>query len=190
MRYKVGDRVLIRQWDDMRDKFGLDMLESIPCNCSFTEKMKIYCGETLTISNVFPRYYSVKEDKEKHFWSDDMIERRADMTKSELKSGMVVETKDGERMICIDNNGKLVLMNLNGENYLSVEKMDDDMSYPMWCDYCTIMKVFAPQTTLNECKNTEDIIWERQKAKAKEMTLAEIEKEIGYPVKIIKEEIA
>lgn len=185
MKYKVGDRVLIRQWDDMVKEFGLDKDGDIVCSpFPFIADMKVYCGQVLTISEAYDGNYLVKEDK-RFFWTNNMIERRVDMTKSELKSGMVVEIRGGDRMICIDNNGKLVLMNLNGESYMYVDDMDDDMSYPIWCDHCTIMKVFASQKTLDDCRSTKKIIWERPEAK--EMTVADIEKALGYPVKIVKE---
>lgn len=186
MKYKVGDRVLIRQWDDMEKEFGLDGCGDIKCRFYFTEKMKMHCGRVLTVKQASGHYYLMKEDSNQWSWSDDMIERRVDMTKSELRSGMVVETSDGERMICVDKGGKLILMGLNGYTWLDEKNINDDMSYPAASGGGhAIMKVFAPQDTLNQCKNTDDIIWERQKVK--EMTVDEIEKALVYPVKIVKE---
>lgn len=48
--YNVGDRVTIRQWDDMAAEFGLDVYGAIKVpKAYFTEPMKRYCGQTLPI---------------------------------------------------------------------------------------------------------------------------------------------
>lgn len=51
--YQIGDRVTIRQWDDMKSEFGLNRFGDIkvPKAC-FTESMRKYCGKTLTIVDV------------------------------------------------------------------------------------------------------------------------------------------
>ena len=48
--YNIGDKVTIRQWDDMASDFGLNVFGDIkvPKAC-FTEPMRKYCGKTLTI---------------------------------------------------------------------------------------------------------------------------------------------
>ena len=48
--YNIGDKVTIRQWDDMASEFGLNVFGDIkvPKAC-FTESMRKYCGKTLTI---------------------------------------------------------------------------------------------------------------------------------------------
>lgn len=54
--YNIGDKVTIRQWDDMASEFGLNVFGDIkvPKAC-FTEPMRKYCGKTLTI--VRKNYY-------------------------------------------------------------------------------------------------------------------------------------
>lgn len=48
--YNVGDRVTIRQWDDMAAEFGLNVFGDIKVpKAYFTEPMRKYCGKTLTI---------------------------------------------------------------------------------------------------------------------------------------------
>ena len=46
------------------------------------------------------------------------------------------------------------------------------------------MKVFPGDITLDGCRKTTDLIWERKEPK--EMTVAEIEAALGYPVKVVK----
>lgn len=51
--YNVGDKVTIRQWDDMKSEFGLNRYGDIKVPAAFfTEPMKRYCGQTLSIVRV------------------------------------------------------------------------------------------------------------------------------------------
>lgn len=55
--YNVGDRVTIRQWDDMAAEFGLNVFGDIKVpKAYFTEPMRKYCGKTLSI--VYVRRYA------------------------------------------------------------------------------------------------------------------------------------
>lgn len=47
--YNVGDKVTIRQWDDMESEFGLDEYGGIKVPKTFTKFMKKYCGQTLPL---------------------------------------------------------------------------------------------------------------------------------------------
>lgn len=52
-RYKVGDIVQIRQWDDMAEEFGTTIHGSIACRSwYFVEEMKKYCGKKLRIIGI------------------------------------------------------------------------------------------------------------------------------------------
>lgn len=50
--YNIGDKVTIRQWDDMASEFGLDEYGEIKVPKFFTKPMKQYCGQTLSIVHV------------------------------------------------------------------------------------------------------------------------------------------
>ena len=50
-KYKPGDRVRIRDWDDMAAEYGLDEYESIKIPCSFTDEMRTLCGRELTVKH-------------------------------------------------------------------------------------------------------------------------------------------
>ena len=77
MKYKVGDKVRVRQWDDMAKEFGF-----FGCNidilgrCLFTNSMKKFCGSVVTISNIASdnSRYLIKEDDQNWYWTDDMFE--------------------------------------------------------------------------------------------------------------------
>lgn len=184
MKYKVGDRVVVRQWDDMEREFGLNEYGDINCKKIFVVPMNIHCGQTMEIVSVKGKHYKMRDNDWR--WTDDMIERRADMTKSDLKSGMVIETREGERYLAVEPNGVLFFMNLNGHTFFTSAIMHEDMTMPY--QGLDIVKIFAPCNTFDDCKITQDILWER--GKLKEMTMAEIEKALGHPVKIVKEERA
>lgn len=50
--YNVGDKVTIRQWDDMAAEFGLNKFGEIKVPEIFAVEMKDLCGKTFTITNV------------------------------------------------------------------------------------------------------------------------------------------
>ena len=47
----VGEKVRIRQWDDMAEEFGLNAI-GIPCASSFVNDMKYLCGREFTVTDV------------------------------------------------------------------------------------------------------------------------------------------
>lgn len=50
--YNIGDKVTIRQWEDMESEFGLNEYGNIKVPKCFTKSMKQYCGQTLPIVHV------------------------------------------------------------------------------------------------------------------------------------------
>ena len=57
--FKVGERVRIRQWDDMEREFGLDPFGDIDCRPFFTRDMEGegLCGRTATIVTIYSDGY-------------------------------------------------------------------------------------------------------------------------------------
>ena len=51
-KFKIGDRVIVREFDDMKEEFGVDGHGDIDCRFTFVKKMKYLCGETGTITYV------------------------------------------------------------------------------------------------------------------------------------------
>lgn len=78
--FEVGDRVRIRDWDDMAAEFGVDEYEGIPCDATFIPEMRHLCGLEFVVSNVRElqpnRYRYETEDPEFADWriSGDMLE--------------------------------------------------------------------------------------------------------------------
>ena len=109
------------------------------------------------------------------------------MELKDLKTGMVVETRDGTKYLIVNQDGKLYGIGMNV--YMSLDGRyphKSDMTWPDDSDL-DIMKVFKPalrkfSTMLSdEC----NCIWNREKVR--KMTASEICKELGYEVEIVKE---
>ena len=57
---RVGDRLRIRDWDDMADEFGIRNGE-IQCDATFTQGMKRLCGMPFTVKNIQDTYRPFKK---------------------------------------------------------------------------------------------------------------------------------
>lgn len=190
MEFKIGDRVRIRQWEDMEKEFGIDLDGDIMTGWYFTKGMRHLCGREAIITEIYGKGVKLDFDNKTGDvdWSytTDMIEKVEDteMTKKDLENGMVVETRDGDRYLVIEKSGVINFMNLDGTNHFVEKRMEDDMTFQGLCDCCDIMRIYRGGVTLNDCKTTKDLLWERKEPK--EMTVAEIEAALGYPVKVVK----
>lgn len=70
--FYVGQRVRVRQWDDMAEQYGCAG-NNISCDCVFVDDMRRFCGQELTITSIYGNHCSFKEDVP-YNWSLDMIE--------------------------------------------------------------------------------------------------------------------
>lgn len=103
MRYKVGDKVRVRQWDDMAKQFGYDGVDIYIDNYYFVEEMKQYCGKTYEVCNADWFCYILKTENEVLDWSftDGMLEDvnslqiHADSLTLEAEN-MIFELKDNK----------------------------------------------------------------------------------------------
>lgn len=76
LKYKVGDKVRVRQWDDMVKEFGVDKFGHISTKTGyFTKQMKEFCGGVYEIDSVLEKGYWLK-NRDGYFWyfTDDMLE--------------------------------------------------------------------------------------------------------------------
>lgn len=116
------------------------------------------------------------------------------MTKQDLKAGMVVECRCGrvyqvfrgiERSILVDKD---VIINVNEDTWIGFDDIDDDLTTSFDHDF-DIMKVYKSPTVSRTTKPLNyknwDCVFERKEVK--ELTVSEIEKLLGYSVKIVKE---
>ena len=77
LKYKVGDKVRIKNFDWFRNKGANNMVVAY---------MKEYCGEVVTIKSVHKDFYQIKEDDWQYCWTDEMIEG---LVEEETKPKMV-----------------------------------------------------------------------------------------------------
>lgn len=111
MKFKVGDKVRIRQWEDMKREFGTVSWGAINCSNSFTEGMRELCGKKATISDIYGAFS--KNVSLKNFencegidtnwcYSTDMLEPVEDDTE-------IVISKDGKEVRAVFKvNGRIV----------------------------------------------------------------------------------
>lgn len=76
-KFEVGDKLRIREWEDMKSEFGLKNGRDIDCLFTFTEEMKHFCGKDFTVRKVFcDRIYPEENTFGSYSFSADMLEFR------------------------------------------------------------------------------------------------------------------
>ena len=89
MKYKVGDKVKVRSWEEMEKQYGLDFDGDINISVCFVKSMREYCGKILTINRVCSDHYNMAESCWN--WTDEML-KPAHETK-------IVITSDGKETL-------------------------------------------------------------------------------------------
>lgn len=75
-KFKVGDRVRIRDWDDMEREFGLNAFGVIQCENLFTPGMRCLCGREGSVTAIRPGAVETDiPDVGPYTLSADMLER-------------------------------------------------------------------------------------------------------------------
>lgn len=170
MKFKIGDKVRIRK----------DLKEGDNFKLSVTDDMEELKGKIVTITEAWENdggRYSINKDLHNYTWTEDMFEGLAIITKEELFK-MPIGTKittDLEENNIFVKVGENDFCN-NDCDHIEYDNIKEDLSL----DYYEgkIIEIQEP---------TYEIIY-KEEAEVKEMTIAEIEKELGYPIKIVKEE--
>lgn len=129
--FKVGDRVRIRDWDDMERQYGLNMNGSIrgPINV-FSEGMKEYCGKCVVISDIVDnrvllRDFNGKELSITYRFYNWMLEPAEENT---LKQTSVIIDKYG---INISSHDGIIWLEENEEKG---EKKDMNKLLELYCE--------------------------------------------------------
>ncbi len=180
-KFKVGDRVVVKEWDEMVKEFGL-ILDFINCNLDFVPSMKHFCGETGTIirfdnrgsgvdidfdNSTLEKYYAFSTDMVRH-----IVEQQEDFTIDMLETGMRVETREGELYLVLKDcntvygDSHIVFANFNQDGFLCEEDYTIDLFEQSDMPEFDIMKVYAIDkknvvfgTVLDP--NKKHLIWER-----------------------------
>lgn len=107
------------------------------------------------------------------------------MKKSDLKSGMVVKTREDEILLVVEVKGVRTLIGRNAWN--PMRRYDDDLKHDNY-EELDIMEVYDPEpsafASMVNLSNKKPIWVRRKKQK---MTVREIEKELGYEIEIVRE---
>jgi hypothetical protein len=109
------------------------------------------------------------------------------MELKDLKTGMVVELRNGDKYLVINQAGKL--SGIRENSYITFNSLYAHKSDMTWSDdsCLDIVKVFCPSLSgfRTMLKNERNCIWTRDEKR--KMTVSEICKELGYEVEIVKE---
>lgn len=122
MKYKVGDKVKIKSWEQMAEEYGVHRDEGgmqyidTP-SYRFIEDMTLYCGNTLEIQHIFDNGYMMIGLG--YTWTDEMIEYLTeelpgDATYNDLDSDMLVTYKSGLKYFVTIINGEKYFINEDG----------------------------------------------------------------------------
>lgn len=171
MNFKIGQKVrIIDKPSKIRDFEGGDFPE-----------MDDYGGQIVTITDI-------REEKmvdvEENIWTWDI---RAliplEFKKGDFKVGDIITLRNGDRLI-YEDEGEFADLSCENDNYIaSIDDINDDLKYyddydDSYDDENDIVKIERP---IDYCT-----MYSREE-KAKEMTVEEISKALGYEVKIVKE---
>lgn len=179
-KLKIGDKVKIKNNLKGDKSYG---------GLYFDFGMEKFNGETHEIVelNGNGNYRLDIDVTERHYWvwNDAMVELVAEgFTKANLKTGMVVEHKDGDRFMVIGDH----LVSDDCCHKLSEYKYDltPVVSYLPYAEIVAVYNIKADE--LDDISDVFadvclDTIWRREEIK--EMTVAEIEEKLGYKVKIV-----
>jgi hypothetical protein len=80
-KYKIGDVVTVKTWEEMEKEYGLVYFPDLNENCInlepfwFLPEMKRFCGQKITIDFVFGDSYYIKEDNGMYGWTDSMFKQ-------------------------------------------------------------------------------------------------------------------
>lgn len=184
MKFKVGRKVRVKEDLKVGSFYG---------EYRFADAMAKYKGNTYVIECVWDDHYYLCRCTNTHdqfHWkfTDEMLEP-VDFTKDDLETGMVVEYRTGDLKLVIEEH-------MYGfERWNDFDHYDDNLlcqNRDVQC--CDIKRVYRVKTStlrgLREIFLLEnlDLIWERHEEsepEAQEMTLDEIEKELGRKIKIV-----
>lgn len=96
--FKIGEKVRIRQWDDMAKEFGVNSSGDINCSVIFSQRMRHLCGKKATIIYMIEKnVYLENEEGSSYFqysFTTDMIEH-IEEKEMKFKVGDTVMTEYG-----------------------------------------------------------------------------------------------
>lgn len=170
--FKVGDKIRIRQWDDMAKEFGIDKNGDIKALSGFIQEMRPLCGKKAKIGEIYGNCVFL-EDFEDCEGLDTDYDYSMDM----------IEHVEEEKMTsnAVTNALMKVLGVEVGEEFNVLASVHNPFHFREDGHLVDKEGLIRADTFGELAMCIRDI----QKISAKEMTLEEIEKELGYKIKIV-----
>ena len=122
--FKVGDRVRIRQWEDMEREFGLDPYGNIKVKYLFTTGMRWLCGKEATVfrkDNSKMRLDIKCEGSLLYAFSGDMLEPIEEKGEEKVTENLQVYVNNN-KVILKDNKNKKAYISTNHNEEFNLEK--------------------------------------------------------------------
>lgn len=187
MKFKIGDQVRVTKTSPLYEMYDINVGDVGTIKRMSDEEfyyvrfMKlVLVGDTY---HVTPDGCIVMSEKR----LEKVEEKKAIMTLNDLRSGMVVETRDCERYLVLVNGNDIHMMGSNGVYYMGnweVRQLyHDDLTRKHNNTDQDIMKVYGRVTTFKAVNETKNLLWEREEST--EMTVEEIEELLGYKIKVV-----
>lgn len=175
-KHKVGDKVTVRRGMDSSKKYG---------GVSIIPFMSEQGGKTFTIKEIDYTTFKVptyRFEDEGCYWTDAMLDEDEDIEITDpmsiVENGNIVQVACGSYFFYLDGRGYgrngFTKFSSSGYKIVKIWKFNKD-------------NIFSSHELANPEDCIGDLIWDKSLA-AKEMTVSEIEKALGYNVKIVKEE--
>ena len=194
-KFKVGDKVRVRKDLEVDTMYG---------NITLTDEMEQYRGKEVEIVITDHRDSTYRVANCYYWFSEEMLEPvKPIFTKDDLKTGMIVTFRNGTRCLVMRDISYPLRVNADGctnffiglddsETWTYFDNYGDDLTniFSKTFDIVKVERVEYPIDILHREKwerHEAIVVWER--IEPKKMTLAEIEKELGYPVEVVKQEV-
>ena len=175
-KHKIGDRVTVRRGMDTSKKYG---------EVSIIPFMRNQGGKTFTIEEIDYTTFKVptyRFEGEGCYWTDAMLDEDEDIEITDpmsiVENGNIVQVARGSYFFYLDGRGYgrngFTKFSSSGYKIVKIWKFNKG-------------NISSSHELADPEKCIGDLIWEKPLA-AKEMTVSEIEKALGYNIKIVKEE--
>ena len=170
MKFKSGDKVRVREWDDMLEEFGRTVGGSINLPVvMLNPSMRRLCGKVVTIKCVYNNCYSTQEND--YNWTDDML-YPANFTINDLKDGDMLKVKKGNKYMWLNGKARSLTGGIGDVNEDLTNNSDSDFDIVEIRDSKNCRESI---TNLFKHYNDFPTIWKREKVK-RDVSMEEVDK--------------
>lgn len=169
MKFKAGDKVRVREWDDMAEEFGVTKNGDINTPIMFSKSMRELCGKIVTICEVHNDSYSIFDSL--CSWIDEML-YPANFTINDLKDGDMLKVKKGNKYMWLNGKARSLTGGIGDVNEDLTNNSDHDFDIVEIRDSKNCKESIA---NLFKHYNDFPIIWKRGKMK-RNVSMEEIDK--------------